>query len=164
MGNAAVTINHPTSLDTGDPYLEAGKILNKIPGMIRLEKRDGAAVGCGGRVTFKKNVLESQYTFRITKQVSASFEVGREITVTAGSELEASAQVAVMIGITVTEVSECVTLIHTSITDENDYSEMYCYVDWAGDNGRYHWTKNDLNLKATHRWAESSEMIIDVEF
>eukprot|EP00064_Thunnus_orientalis_P024513 superscaffoldBa00010625_g24808 len=103
MGNAAVTIHHPTSLDTGVPYLEAGKILEKIPGMIRLEKRDGAAVGCGGRITFKKNVLESQWTYKVTRQFSANFEIGEELTVNASNQSEANRNIAVKCGISVSE-------------------------------------------------------------
>lgn len=180
-GNSSVIINHPRSLVSAVPNLESSKIAKSIPGMLKMQKIEypavgssgmprmlktsGPAVGSSGRIIFKKNVLESQYTYRIIKEVSASFEVGREITVKAATEPEASAQVAVMMGISVTEVSECVILIKTSITDENVYSELNCYVDYEGkNNGRYEWTKNDLNLKATHRWTEDSEMIIDVDF
>ncbi|CAK6983105.1 hypothetical protein%2C partial [Scomber scombrus] len=165
MGNAAITIHHPTSLDNGIPYLESGKIVSKLPSMIRLEKKDGAAVGCGGRVTFKKNVLESEYTYKITREISSSFEVGEEITVTASDKPEASRRIAVKFGISESEVRECVTLIKTVVSDNNSYSELYCYVDYNGkNNGRYNWTKNDLKLNATHRWAEDSEMIIDITF
>eukprot|EP00064_Thunnus_orientalis_P025415 superscaffoldBa00012799_g25782 len=165
MGNAAITIHHPTSLDTGVPYLEAGKVLEKIPSMIRLEKRDGVAVGCGGRVTFKKNVLESEWTYRVTRQFSLNFEIDDELTVKASDQPEATRKIAAKCGISVSEVRETLTLIKSIISDENIYSELYCYVDYNGkDCGRYHWTKNDLNLQACHRWAESSEMIIDITF
>lgn len=165
MGNAAITIHHPTSLESGIPYLEAGKVLEKTTSMMRLEKRDGAAVGCGGRITFKKNVLESQWTYKVTRQFSSNFEIGNELTVKAADEPEAINKIAAKYSITVSEIRESLTLIKSIISDENTYSELYCYVDYEGkDCGRYHWTKNDLNLQACHRWAESSEMIIDITF
>lgn len=106
MGNAAITIHHPTSLDHGIPYLESGKIANTTTSMIRLEKKDGAAVGCGGHVVFK-----------------------------------------------------------STIGDSDTYSELYCYVDYNGkNNGTLHWTRNDMGLKAAHRFAANSEMIIDITF
>jgi len=165
MGNAAITIHHPTSLDHGVPYLEAGKIIDATTSMIRLEKRDGAAVGCGGRITFKKNVLESNWTYRVTKTISSSFEVGTEITVKASDKREADANIAAKFQMSVTEVRESVTFVKTNIDDSHAYSELYCYVDYEGKNvGRLKWTKNDLDLKYQKRWAEESEMIIDIKF
>ena len=82
MGNAAITIHHPTSLKADTPYLEAGKIIDSTGSLIRVEKRDGAAVGCGGVFIFKKNVHESTYTYQITKSNSQSFET----SVTAASK------------------------------------------------------------------------------
>ncbi|KAL2095346.1 hypothetical protein ACEWY4_010065 [Coilia grayii] len=165
MGNAAITIHHPTSLDHGIPYLESGKIVDSTSSMIRLEKRDGAAVGCGGRVVFKKNVLESQWTYRITKEISSHFEIGTEMTVEASKEVEANQKIATKFGMSWSEVRESVTLIKSQINDKNAYSELYCYVSYNGQNvGEVYWTRNDLNLKHSHRWAENSEMIIDINF
>ena len=83
MGNAAITIHHPTSLDADLPYLESGKVILSSPSLIRVEKSDGAAVGCGGVFTFKKNVEESQFTYQITKANSKNFNIGYERSVTA---------------------------------------------------------------------------------
>ena len=86
MGNAAITIHHPTSLKAEPPYLESGRLVE--PGgmtgsMIRVEKKDGAAVGCGGVFSFKKIVKESSYTYKITKANSQNFKIGHETSVTA---------------------------------------------------------------------------------
>ena len=57
MGNAAITIYHPTSLKVGPIILESGKLIEAPTGsQIRVEKRDGAAVGCGGVFSFTKIV------------------------------------------------------------------------------------------------------------
>ncbi|WP_165734463.1 hypothetical protein, partial [Polaribacter sp. 20A6] len=151
MGNAVITIHHPTSLDHGIPYMESGKIVDTTTSMIRLEKKDGAAVGCGGRIIFKKNVAESQWTYKVTKQTASNFEIGQEITVEAGTNAEADNKIAVKFGMSWTEVRESVTLIKSTISDSNTYSELYCYVDYNGKNqGTHHWTRNDLDLKASH--------------
>ena len=64
-----------------------------------------------------------------------------------------------------TEAQECFTLIKSKIDDGNEYSELYAYVDYNGGNkGKVRWTRNDLNLDYSYRWAEDSEMIIDVTF
>ena len=86
MGNAAITIHHPTSLKVEPPYLESGKIINSTGAMIRVEKKDGAAVGCGGVFTFKPNVQDSEYTYKITKANSQNVEIGHEVSVIAGDE------------------------------------------------------------------------------
>ena len=57
MGNAVVTIHHPTSLDHGIPYMESGKVIDNTTSMIRLEKSTGAAVGVGGRQSYISEVL-----------------------------------------------------------------------------------------------------------
>ena len=57
MGNALITIHHPTSLEHGIPSLEAGKIVDTTTSMIRVEKKDGAAVGVGGRQSYISQVL-----------------------------------------------------------------------------------------------------------
>ena len=165
MGNAAITIHHPNSLDHGIPYLESGKICDANNSMIRFEKKDGAAVGCGGRVTFKKTVASSEWTFKIRKENLVGLSVGVHIGVEAGSEDEAMDKLSIQYGITKSEMMEITTLIHSKISDENTYSELYVYVDYNGKNqGNLKWTKNDLNLKYEMRWAEDSEMIVDVKF
>ena len=84
MGNAAITIHHPTSLKVEPPYLESGRLVEAPTGsQIRVEKRDGAAVGCGGVFSFKKIVKESSYTYKITKANSQNFKIGHETSVTA---------------------------------------------------------------------------------
>ena len=90
MGNAAITIHHPTSLQVEQPYLESGKVIHQSAGMIRCEKRDGAAVGVGGVFVFKKNVKESEYTFEIkrTRTDSLKLTSGAQVTVKALSEPE----------------------------------------------------------------------------
>lgn len=167
MGNAACTIHHPTSLDVQPPYLESGKQLEATTSLIRFEKRDGAAVGVGGRVAFKKNIKESSWSFKYTKTQSTNIgiSVGEEVDVNAVLKAEAVTKLAVQYGIQETEALECFKLIKSVVNDNNEYSELYFYVDYNGkNNGRYNWTKNDLNLQASHRWAEDSEMIVDIKF
>ena len=91
MGNAACTIHHPTSLEAQIPYLESGKILEKTTSLIRFEKRDGAAVGVGGRVVFKKNIVSSNWAYKYSKQSSMDLglEIGKEITMDATDKEEA---------------------------------------------------------------------------
>ena len=90
MGNAAITIHHPTSLQAEYPYLESGKVIHQSAGLIRCEKRDGAAVGVGGVFVFKKNVKESEYTFEIKRAITGSLKLnqGAQVTVKAVSEPE----------------------------------------------------------------------------
>ena len=83
MGNAAITIHHPTSVKAEPPYLESGKIANTTCSLIRVEKKDGAAVGCGGVFSFKKIVKQSEYTYKITKANSQNLTIGHETSVTA---------------------------------------------------------------------------------
>ena len=167
MGNAAITIHHPNCLDHGVPYLESGKIIDSNNSMIRFEKRDGAAVGCGGRVTFKNTVASSEWTFRVVKENTntTGLSVGDEVTIDAENQKEAERKLSVNFGITTRELTETTTLIRSKISNQNKYSELYVYVDYNGkNNGTVRWTKNDLGLKFQKRWAEDSEMIIDVEF
>ena len=56
MGNASITIHHPTSLHAEYRYLESGKVIHQSAGMIRCEKREGAAVGVGGVFVFNKTI------------------------------------------------------------------------------------------------------------
>eukprot|EP00092_Neocalanus_flemingeri_P049425 GFUD01056792.1.p1 GENE.GFUD01056792.1~~GFUD01056792.1.p1 ORF type:complete len:102 (-),score=22.34 GFUD01056792.1:27-332(-) len=62
MGNAALTIHHPSSLVHGDPVLEGGKVVYNKPNEIRFEKSSGAATGCGGRVQIRKTVQDDEYS------------------------------------------------------------------------------------------------------
>ena len=167
MGNAACTIHHPTSLDAQIPYLESGKMLEKTNSQIRFEKKEGAAVGVGGRVVFKKTVISSQWSYKYSKSSTRNLgiSVGAEVKVDSEGKAESVRKLALQYGIQETEARECFTLINSVISDKNQYSELYFYVDYNGsNNGKYYWTKNDLNLpKPSHRWAEGSEMIIDIK-
>ena len=133
--------------------------------MLHLSKRDGAAIGVGGRITFKKNVQESYYIFRITKQISSNFKIGQEMTVEASDKSSAIEKLSVEFGITTTETHECTTFIKSIVSDNNAYSELYCFSAYGGaNNGEVYWTKNDLKLKFNQRWAEGSDMIITITF
>ena len=55
MGNAVITINHPAHLHHGGPILEGGKGTANTTTMIKLEKKEGAACGCGGRIQLRKH-------------------------------------------------------------------------------------------------------------
>ena len=166
MGNAAITIHHPTCLDHGVPNLESGKLVESTNSMIRLEKRDCASVGCGGRIQFRKIVMESNWTYKYIRAASRNIglDIGTEVKVKGESEQDATHQIALKFGITDTEVRECFTLIKSTTNDSSAsvYSELYVY--YQGNNqGRYEWTNgNPLGLKATHRWAEDSEMLVDI--
>jgi len=169
MGNAVCTIHHPTSLGLPPPYLSAGREahIGKTGCQVRFVKRDGTACGVGGRQTFKRNVQESQWSYKYTKTTrkSLSIEYGAEVSVAAQDAVSATEKIAVKFGISQTEAKECFLLVKNLISDKNVYSELYFYVDFNGlKNGRYYWIKNDLKLKATHRWAPYSEMIIDIKF
>ncbi|KAG5277606.1 hypothetical protein AALO_G00089340 [Alosa alosa] len=164
MGNTALTIHHPTSLEHDIPYLEHGKVVDSTASTLCLEKSGGAVVGCGGRVVFKKTASDSQWTYRASERIS-DCKIGDEITVLASDQAEANTQIAARFGMSLSEVRESVTLIKSTIGDSSAYSELYCYVDYnVKSSGRHEWTRNDLYLKATHRWAESSEMVIDITF
>ena len=54
MGNAECTIRHPDCFEATPSDLEAGRFLDRTANFIRMEKISGAAVGCGGTVTFKR--------------------------------------------------------------------------------------------------------------
>jgi len=86
MGNAAITIHHPTSLKVDTPYLESGKLLESTGSLIRVDKRDGAAVGCGGVFYFKQIVKQSNYKFKITKTNSQNLKIGAENSVIAADQ------------------------------------------------------------------------------
>eukprot|EP00092_Neocalanus_flemingeri_P084438 GFUD01106086.1.p1 GENE.GFUD01106086.1~~GFUD01106086.1.p1 ORF type:complete len:108 (-),score=23.26 GFUD01106086.1:160-483(-) len=62
MGNAALTIHHPSSLVHEDPVLEGGKVVYDKPNEIRFEKSSGAATGCGGRVQIRKTARDDEYS------------------------------------------------------------------------------------------------------
>ena len=67
MGNAVCTVNFPNSLTADDPSMTSGKVVSRnVPGMIRLEKREGTACGLEGRITFRKNVLTTQWSYKKT--------------------------------------------------------------------------------------------------
>ena len=83
MGNAAITIHHPTSLKVEPPYLEAGKLVHMTGSMVRVENKSGAAVGCGGVFSFKEIVEQSEFTYKIRKTNSQNLAIGLETTVTA---------------------------------------------------------------------------------
>ncbi|XP_062392703.1 uncharacterized protein LOC134080331 [Sardina pilchardus] len=226
MGNAALSVRHPASLEHEVQYLEHGKVVESSGGLLRLEKSGGAVVGCGGRVVFRNAESDSQWTYRVLQQISAHAPIGHEVTVLAadqhisahapigheitvlapdqphadapigheitvlapnqphadqqisahapnGHEItvlapdqpHADQQVAAELGMPWREVRESVALVKSTIGDSSACSELYCYVDYNVTNsGRYEWTRNDLYLKATHTWAEGSEMVIDVSF
>ncbi|KAG5272267.1 hypothetical protein AALO_G00163480 [Alosa alosa] len=54
MGNASLTIHHPSSLEHSITEPDHGKVVDTTPTMIRMTQRDGALIGCGGRVVFRK--------------------------------------------------------------------------------------------------------------
>ena len=67
MGNAVCTVNFPNSLTADEPSMTSGKVVSRnVPGMIRLEKREGTACGLEGRITFRKNVLTTQWSYKKT--------------------------------------------------------------------------------------------------
>ena len=166
MGNAVITIHHPTSLDHGIPYMESGKIRDVTTSMIRLEKKDGAAVGCGGSIHFKKTVKDSSWTFKCSKTNNFGMEVGSKFSVKAAREDEAVGELAVKFSVSSQEMRDSVVTVASHIIDDNIYSELYVYVNYNGKNkGEVYWKNgNPLNLKFHRRWEPDSEMVVDVFF
>ena len=89
-----------------------------------------------------------------------------EVGVEFGAEtvIDARAKLAAKYSASYEDIKQSTVMINSQITDHNKYSELYCYVDYQGkNNGELKWIKNDLDLTYTSRWAEGSEMIVDVE-
>ena len=167
MGNAESTINHPTSLDATVSYLEHGKWEKLSTSAIHFEKSEGAALGCGGLVSFKKNVLSSSWTFKVTKTNSMNFEIGYTVKVgEAEGKEQAIAELSTKWGMSSSEVREITVLVETKINDDSSYSEIHVYVEYAGKrNATVDWKKNDLNLKFTKRWNERGDHLsVDISF
>ena len=106
--------------------------LRKTNSQIWFEKKDGAAVGVGGRVVFKKTGIS----------------VGAEVKVDAEGKEEPVKKIALQFGIEETEARQCFI--------KNEYSELYFYVDYNGSkSGKYYWTFLNLltdGLKV-QRWS-----------
>ena len=102
----------------------------------------------------------------VTTSNSFGVDVGVELEVKGEeSKKSAIAKLATKFSTTSTHMTESTTCISSIVSDENKYSELYCYVDYNGkNNGRISWERNDLGLKQKHRWAEGSEMIVDITF
>lgn len=160
-----ITIHHPTSLTHGVPALHHGKLVAYSNSMLRMKKSHSVCGGCGGWVTFKEIVISSTFTYRVTKNTSTGLQVGTEKTITAKDLPDATGKLALELGINDTEARECCTVVNTKITDENKYSELYCYVACARkQKGEQKWIKNDLDLEAMQRWNASGQMVIDIYF
>ena len=83
MGNAVCTVNYPNSLSHGVPSMTSGKVGDTAPGMIRLEKREGTAVGVEGRITFRKNIKTTRWSYKKTNssEIGGSVSIERGVTV-----------------------------------------------------------------------------------
>ena len=148
-------------------YLEHGKWDKPSTSSIHFEKSEGAALGTGGLISFKKNVLKSSWTFRITKTNSSNFDIGYTETVSAAEDkAEAERQLSVKWGMSSSEVREVVVLIETKVNDDSRYSELHVYVEYAGKrNATVEWKKNDLELKFSERWNDRGDhLTVDVSF
>lgn len=172
MGNAAITINHPTMLDHVVLHLEAATVTNDIEGVIRFEMvRDHptSQLGCGALVQLTRSSVSS-WTFRVDKTNTSKLQVGAEIQESASSRSEALRKLSIKYGVSVPEMEESLKLSSVaammSATEEsNKSSSLYCFASSNHERkGHKRWRRNDLNLQASHRWNDNSEMIIDISF
>ena len=190
MGNSipsavSITIHYPTSLEA-TWVLKHGTVVQNTTSMVRISNdRNREDTGCKGRITFKKTVKESEWSYKYTKSASTNLgiELGYsgKLNGTGMSEKDAEVKLAITYGISRTEAEECFTLTKSMIDDENNYSELLVHFYWTttgliipgyvheyGKKGECKWTaRNDLNLECSYRWAEEAEdleMIIDVKF
>ena len=104
----------------------------------------------------------------MTKKNTFGFEVGAEmeVGVELGAEtvIDARGKLAAKYSASYEDIKQSTVMINSQINDDNKYSELYCYVDYQGkNNGTLEWMQNDLGLTCTSRWAEGSELIVDVE-
>lgn len=74
------------------------------------------------RRTFKPNVQDSEYTYKITKANSQNVEIGHEVSVIAGDEDKAVGKLATELGMTISETHESAVMIKHKISDENLHS------------------------------------------
>ena len=63
--------------------MTSGKVGDTAPGMIRLEKREGTAVGVEGRITFRKNIKTTRWSYKKTNEsgIGGSISIERGVTV-----------------------------------------------------------------------------------
>ena len=62
MGNAEITLRYDDEyLSASNPVLESGKLVHHRNGEIRISKREGTAVGCGGTFSFYRNGVRSSF-------------------------------------------------------------------------------------------------------
>ena len=59
MGNAEITMSYNDSYLECSIDIDAGKLVTHNSGNIYVSKREGTAVGCGGRFTFSRNGVRS---------------------------------------------------------------------------------------------------------
>ena len=78
-------------------------------------------------------------------------------------EKEAAERLASIFGIALSEAQECFQFIKSENRDGNkQYSDLYARCN-GKNNGEVKWMKNHLDLVFSYRWAEDSEMIVDVK-
>jgi len=166
MGNAVCTVNFPNSLTADEPSMTSGQVVQQnVPGMIRLEKTSGTACGLEGRITFRKNVKNTEWSYKKTNssERGLTFTTERSSTVDAIQEkAEVQTKIAASLNISVQEVRENYTVHKINIDDRTCYTELQVGVDYNGQNqGRAKFMRNDLNLEMEKiRWGKDSEMIL----
>lgn len=172
------------------PHLTAGKVSHQEVGCIRVEKISGVACGCGGNFTFKRNVATAKYTYTITKKNTLGLEIGTKLEFTGsksakGTKMACMTELSASLGISYSEIHTSCSEYTFDISDENEYSRLYCYVDYEGtNNGTYNWEEtrqmvydpttggysfvntihNKLGLKFTCSWGDSSHLFVTIEF
>ena len=166
--------------------MKHGTVIQNTTSMVRISNdRNSIDTGCKGRITFKKTVKESEWSYKYTKSASTNLgiELGfsGKLSGTGMSEKEAEGKLASTYGITRTEAEECFTLTKSVIDDENKYSELLVHFYWTvtgtrlvgggggggaavadvpeyGKKGECKWTaRNDLILECNYRWAEDDK-------
>ena len=170
MGNAQITIHHPTSLRIHSPTLEWGKVIPGSNTTFRISKRDGCWTGCGGYVLISRDVKESKWTysfkntskFDIRCSLTGTGSAKPRVSTTAGDQVVAEGNICAKLlefGMTWEEARESIVLVNCEVSDDYRHSELYAYVPYNGNSGKDYfetkWTRNDLNLDFEERWRDS---------
>ena len=92
-----VEIHHPTSLSHERPEKPKNVEMKNTTSMVRFQKIQNGRYGYTDgkiRVIFKKNVEESNFTYKLNTTKNGSFKLGGEVTVTAEEEASAKETIA----------------------------------------------------------------------
>ena len=126
MGNAQITIHHPTSIRVHSPTLEWGKVIPGSNTTFRISKRDGCWTGCGGYVLISRDVKESKWTysfkntskFDIRCSLTGTGSAKPRVSTTAGDQVVAEGNICAKLlefGMTWEEARESIVLVNAIV-------------------------------------------------